>query len=131
MFAHRQIAARRPLNGTASHTIRSLTIRLLTGPALLAAASLLVPPAVRAQDIQAERALLNRAVDFPHGVIAGNSAPAATVDGAWALLGRPSASGSVQAQSALDRGDADYPIDGERALLGRVAVPGARRPSLQ
>jgi hypothetical protein len=131
MFAHRQTAARRPLNGTASHTIRSLTIRLLAGPALLAAASLFVPQAAQAQGIQAEQALLNRVVDFPHGVVTGNSAPGATVDGARALLGRSSASGSVQGHSALDTGDAGDPIDGERALLSRVAVPGARRPSLQ
>ncbi len=131
MFAHRQTAAHRPSNGTASHTIRSLTVHLLAGPVLLAAASLLVPQAAQAQGIRAEQALLNRAFNLPHGAVTDNSAPTATVDGAWALLGRASASGSVQARSATNSGDAVYPIDGERALLSRVVIPGARRPSLE
>jgi len=131
MFAHRQTSGHRPPNGAASHTIRALTVRLLVGPVLLAAASLLVPQAAQAQGIRAERALLNRGIDFPHGVVASNSAPTASVDGAQALLGRSSASGPVQARSAFDTAEVGYPIDGERALLSRVAAPSPRRPSLE
>jgi hypothetical protein len=114
-----------------SRTIRVLAARALAGAALFTAASLLVPQAARAQSIRPEQALLNVSTAFAPSWITGHPTPKGTVDGSWALLAEPSAgvpsdAGSVTVSLAEAR-----PIDGDRALLGRVTARGTRRTFLQ
>ena len=131
MFTHPETVTGRPESGTVSHLTRSLTPRLVAGAILLGAMSLLVPAAAQAQGIRSEEALLNRRPEVSHYVPSGNSAQAATVDGARALLGRSAGSAPGQAGPELKSSEAEYPIDGERALLSRTAAPAARRISLE
>jgi len=111
-----------------SRVIRSIAARTLAGAALFAAASLLVPQAARAQSIRPEQALLNVSSAFTPSPTTGHPAPKGAVDGSWALLakhsaGVPSETGSVTVSLAEAR-----PIDGDRALLGRVTAPGTSHP---
>lgn len=131
MFARPQKSVHHPEGTTMSRTIRFIAARMLAGAALVAAASLLVPQAAQAQSIRPEQALLNVSTAFTPSSTIGQPAPERTVDGSWALLAKPSAGVPSQAGSVTVSLAETRPIDGDRALLGRVTPPGTRRTFLQ
>ena len=108
-------------------TIRVLAVRALAGAALFTAASLLVPQSARAQSIRPEQALLNVSTAYAPSSTNGHPAPKWTVDGSWALLAEPSAGVPSEAGSVTVSLAEARPIEGDRALLGRVTAPVTRR----
>jgi hypothetical protein len=110
-----------------SRTIHSYAIRMLAVAGFLGVATLVAPAATHAQTISPGRALLNTTSIVSHGGVTVAPAPARTVDGEWALLGRSTA--GVSSQPTLASGslrDAG-PVDSEQALLGKVAPSETRR----
>lgn len=115
-----------------SPTMHSPAFRMLTMAGFLGLASLAVPPAASAQTLSLGRALLNPTPIISYGTVAYGTvapapAPAPTVDGERALLGRATA--GLASQPALAGGARRQarPVEGEQALLGKVAPSNADR----
>lgn len=104
-----------------SRTIHSYAWRMLAVAGFLGLASLVAPAATHAQTISPERALLNTTPILAHGGVSHATAPARTVGGERALLGRSTAGVSSQPTLASGSLRKPGPVDGEQALLGKVA----------
>ena len=110
-----------------SRTIHSYAIRMVAVAGFLGVASLVAPAATHAQTISPERALLNTTAVVSYSGVTVAAGPSRTVDGESALLGRSTV--GVASQPTLASGsfrDARS-VDGERALLNKVALSEPRR----
>jgi hypothetical protein len=113
-----------------SRTIHSHGLRMLALVALLGVARLAAPAATQAQSINPERALLNRTAVASSGALRTDPTPSPAVDGEWALLGRLPTGVTSDPEIASALGDA-VPVDGERALLGKIAPSEPRQSALE
>jgi hypothetical protein len=106
------------------------TRRTLAFAGMVLTATLAIPAVAHAQSVTGEQMLLNRIVPtagtHQRLVVAPAEGPAgestARIDGASAMLGRPTADTGRQPGSGtiLTLSLPETPIDGRRALLGRV-----------
>lgn len=113
-----------------SRTIHSYAIRMLAVAGFLGVASLVAPAATHAQTISPGRALLNTTPIVSRGRAAVAPAPARTVHGEWALLGRSTAGVSSRPTLASGSFGKTRPFNGEQALLNKVALSETRQLTL-
>jgi hypothetical protein len=103
---------------TMSRTTHSPALRVLFSGAL-AGLGTLVASAAHAQGVTGEQAMLNVIPRLGFEIRTDASVAAVRIDGATALLGRGISEIHFPVTPSVDPPARDFPMDGERALLGR------------